>query len=452
MMVVLSSRHRHASSSGRTTRGFFGRLALLGLHGSAIFVPAMAHAQSTTTLIQPVISPDYGRDRNVSVLERQHPDFAPLGYRLGNWILNPSLTVSPGVTNNVYNDNDNRQSDAFVIVEPNLRISSDWAVHRLILEATGDLRRYAQASVRNQDGWKIDASGRLDVSQDLFIEASGTVGRRFESPFSDDVINNTTNVSSYLQSLAYVKASYTVGRTRLVGAVDRSSYTFNRVTFADRPARDQRSRDRTMDRLTGIIDYALSPSLSMYGQIVLDRNEYDALIENGQANRDSTGYMFVGGVNFDLAGLMRGSIGTGYSRRDYKSEIYPDASGLSVQAKVEFFPTPLTTVGFTAQRQIQDAGLGGAGAYLDNRATMRVDHELLENLVLTLDGDVARRSYEELDQRTDVISVGAAARFQMTRGLSFGGNIRYGSSTPNGNNLGNAFDEFRAIVSVRIRR
>jgi len=207
-----------------------------------------------------------------------------------------------------------------------------------------------------------------------------------------------------------------------------------------------------MDRLTGIIDYALSPSLSMYGQIVLDRNKYDALIANGQANRDSTGYMFVGGVNFDLTGLMRGSVGTGYSRRDYKSELYPDASGLSVQAKVEFFPTPLTTVGFTAQRQIQDAGLGGAGAYLDNRATMRVDHELLENLVITLDGDVARRSYEELDQRTDVISVGAAARFQMTRGLSFGGNIRYGSSTPNGNNLGNAFDEFRAIVSVRIRR
>lgn len=436
----------------RRSRHYHRPVAGALLMAALLFGSLPAWAQSATTLIQPVISPEYRRDRNISVLERPHPDYDPLGYRLGSFLLNPSLTLSPGITSNVYTDNENKTGDIFLIAEPILRATSDWSVHRVVLEASGDLRRYGKAKVRNQNGWDVSAAGRLDISQDLIVEASVEGGRRFESPFSDDVVANTTNISSYLHSLASLKASYTVGRTRLVGAWDRSTYDFNEVTFSDRPARDQRFRDRTTNRLTGIVDYALSPSLSVYGELILDQNDYPFLLINGDPNRDSRGYALIGGTNFDLAGLMRGSIGAGYSRRNYKSSLYPDASGLSVQAKVDFFPTPLTTVGVTAQRQIQDAGLGGAGAYSDNRATIRIDHELLENLLLTLDGDAARRSYFELDQYTNVWSAGFAARFQMTRAFSIGGNIRYGSSRPHGENLGNAFDEFRAIVSVRIRR
>lgn len=457
-MADLLHTPRAASSHMTSTslhRKALPRLMALAGFGAALATPsghAMAQASNSTTLIQPVISPDFRRDRNVSVLERPHPDFDPLGYRLGSFLINPALTVSPGFTSNVYADNANKKSDVFLITQPSLSLTSDWNVHRLRLVASGDIRRYAKATVRNQNGWSASAIGRLDVSQDLVIDLAGEAGRRFESPFADDVVANTTNVSSYLQTMLNARATYKMGRTRFVTGLERSTFEFNSVDFIDQPSRDQGFRDRTMDRITGIADFALSPSLSLYAELIYDRNDYDTLLANGNANRDSNGYAIIGGTNFDLAGLMRGSVGVGYSRRDYKSELYPDAKGLSVEAEVEFFPSPITTVGITARRQIQDAALGSTGAYSDNRLGVRIDHELLENLIVSTSADVARRDYFESTQYTDVLSVATEARFQMTRGLSFGGNLRYGSSRPHGGNLGRAFDEFRATVSVRIRR
>ncbi len=449
-----SARHREriVDSYGKLYHLSKWKSATKGLTLAVLLAPALGYAQSSTTLIQPAIIPDYDRDRNISVTERPHPDFDPLGYRVGGFLFSPSLTVSPGLTTNVYTDNENRKSDAFVILEPYVRIGSDWSAHRVSVEASGDIRRYMHAIIRNQNGWNLAGQGRLDISRDLIVESSLQAGRRFESPYSDDVVANTTNLSSYLQSLVSVKATYTLGRIRAVASIDHSSYEFNVIKFSDRPVRNQSYRDRTMNRVTGIIEYALSPSISVYGELIFDKNDYDTLLPNGDPNRDSTGYALIGGSNFDLAGLARGSVGVGFSRRDYKAGLYANASGPSIQAKIEFFPTALTTVGITAQRQIQDAGLGGAGAYSDNRATVRMDHELLENLILTLDADIARRSYLESDQYTSVFSAGAAAKFQMTRDLSFGANIRYGSSDPHDENFGNRFDELRAIVSVRIRR
>lgn len=443
--MMSPSLHRNAAHGLIALTSFGAALALSGGQ-------AMAQASNSTTLIQPVISPDFRRDRNVSVLERPHPDFDPLGYRVGSFLVNPALTVSPGFTSNVYTDNANKKSDAFLITQPSLSLTSDWNVHRLRLVASGDIRRYAKATVRNQNGWSASAIGRLDISQDLVIDLSGEAGRRFESPFSDDVVANTTNVSSYLQAMVNARATYKTGRTRFVASLERSSFEFNSVDFIDRPSRDQGFRDRTMDRATAIADFALSPSLSLYAEIVYDRNNYENLLANGNANRDSNGYAVIGGTNFDLAGLMRGSVGVGYSRRDYRSSLYPDAKGLSVEAEVQFFPSPITNIAITARRQIQDSALGSTGAYLDNRFGIRIDHELLENLIISTGADVARRRYFESPEFTDVASVTGEARFQMTRGLSFGGNLRYGSSRPHGNSLGNAFDEFQAVLSVRIRR
>lgn len=443
--MMSPSLHRNAAHGLIALTSFGAALALSGGQ-------AMAQASSSTTLIQPVISPDFRRDRNVSVLERTHPDFDPLGYRAGSFLVNPTLTVSPGFTSNVYTDNSNKKSDAFLITQPSLSLTSDWNVHRLRLVASGDIRRYAKATVRNQNGWSTSAIGRLDVSQDLVIDLSGEAGRRFESPYSEDVVANTTNVSSYLQAIVNARATYKMGRTRIVVSVERTSVEFNSVDFVDQPSRDQGFRDRKMNRVTGIADFALSPSLSLYAELVYDRNDYDHLLANGNANRDSNGYSIIGGTNFDLAGLMRGSVGVGYSRRDYKSDLYPDAKGLSVEAEVEFFPSPITTVAITARKQIQDAALGLTGAYSDNRLGARIDHELLENLIISATADIAKRDYFEGPQYTNVRSFTTEARFQMTRGLSFSGNLRYGSSRPYGGNLGNAFDEFRAMLSVRIRR
>jgi hypothetical protein len=428
------------------------RWRLWGCSLFALGLPAPVLAQSASTLITQAIAPDYSRDRNVSVQELPHPDYDPLGIRVGSFIANPAVTVSTGATNNVFTDDRNKKSDVYVVFEPYLRLGSDWSRHQLSFESAGDIRRYANQGLRNQNGWYANGRGQFEVRDYLTVSADGQIARTFESPYSGDVATNVTVLSNYLRKYGALRATYTRGRTRVVASFDRTSFVFNTIDFADGTQRAQAFRDRTMSRGAVLGELGLDPTVSVFGQFSYDGIDYRQALVDSNPNRDSTGVNVIGGINFDVPGSMRGSIGIGYSVRDYKATIYRNAKGLSAQVKVEFFPSPITTVGLTIQRQIQDASLGSSGAFTDNRVVARVDHLLLENLVLAASAEFARQQYAESDRRVDVVRLSTNARFQMTRSLSIGGDIAYGKSSPAGASLGNPFNELRALFSVKFRR
>ena len=426
----------------------------LGGFASVMFGAIAAHAQtSTNVLLEPAYDPVYNRDRNVSVAERPHPDFDAVGVRLGSFILDPSVGFSSGFSDNVFLDNTNRKSDVYARIEPYLSLASDWSNHRIALTAASDLRRYAHQTLRNQNAWYIYSQGRLDVTSDLTAQFDGQLDRTYETPYTEDVVANLTAPSTYLRKSAALKATYQPGRSRLIGTFDVNSYLFNTLRFANGTARDQRYRDRVIYRAAGIYEFALSPSVSFYGQARYDLTNYSAPFAVGIANRDSSAFTIIAGSNFDLAGLARGSLGIGYSRRSYKAaSLYPVAQGLSAQARLEFFPTELTTVIVTLQRQLQDASLGGRGAYWDNRFTLGVDHELLVNLILSASADLARRTYSDPVGTTSVYQFRLGGRYQATRSLGLNAALTYGRSRPDGAGLGNPFNELGATIGIRIRR
>ncbi|CAN5616483.1 outer membrane beta-barrel protein [soil metagenome] len=446
--------HAAARPASNVVRAARKRNAWLGLGAWLAVAPLASHAQTTSTvLIQPAIDPVYNRDRNVSVTERPHPDYDAIGIRLGSFLVDPALGVTPGFSDNVYLDNNNKKSDIYAQITPYVNIASDWSSHRLAITASGDLRRYAHQTLKNQNAWYVYSQGRLDVTSDLAVQFDGQLDRSYESPYVEDVVANLTAPSTYLRKSAAIKATYQPGRSRLIGTLDVNSYRFNALVFANGGTRDQRFRDRVIYRAAGLYEFALSPSLSVYGQTTYDRTDYSALLPGGIANRDSTALNVVAGANFDFAGLARGSLGVGYSRRKYAAAaIYQKAQGVSVQAKVEYFPTELTTVGLSLQRQLQDASLGGRGAYWDNRFSLGVDHELLVNLILSANADFARRTYSEVGGRTDVYQFRLGGRYQASRTLGINAGINYGLSKPQGAGLGNPFNELGVTVGVRIRR
>jgi hypothetical protein len=430
----------------RNTRAIF--LAALSLS-----LPGAAYAQESSTLIQPSVPAGFDRGRNVSVTERPHPDFDALGIRAGAFIVSPQLTLGAAATNNVYLSQSNAKvGDVFAIVTPYLRIGSDWNVHSLELQGAGDIRRFESEKLRNQNAWYLKGAGRVDVATPFSVFVDGNVGRSFESPYSGAVASNVSVLSSYLRTAGAVRAEYKAGRTRLVVAYDHTNFKFNTIKFGDGTTRTQKDRNRNIDRLVGQAEYALSPSVSVYGEVTYDNSRYPYLLLNGQANRDSNSYRLIGGFNFDISALMRGRVGIGYAERDYKSGIYRDATGFSAQAQIDFFPSELTTVSIFAQRVIEDSSLSGSGAYFDNRLSGRVDHELLENLILQIGGEVSRQDYLRSTAKNDTWRVFGGGKFQMTRNIGFGADVSYGGADPNNFQLGGGFKELRGQLSVTFRR
>jgi len=427
------------------------------LSGSIVAVPLMfsanlARAQAIAPLVTPTIEPDYNRGRNVSVNETYDPNYDPLGMRFGSIVAFPTLAVTTGVTSNVYVNNNFKRADGFYFFQPALRVTTDLPVHRVTLLADASIQRYAHETLRNQTPYNLLAEGELELGTDWEVLGRVQYARTSESPFATDLASNVSILSEYTRFTPSLNVVYKSGRVRLTGKAERIELRFKSVTFEDGSVRDQRARDRDLNRGSFQAEYGLSPSIAVFGQLNYDETNYPRVAPGTGQNRGSKGGSVLGGVNFDLTGLMRGSIAAGYVKRDYDAATFKDVSGLLWQVQAEFFPTPLTTIGVGAQRLVQDSILNNEGAYADVRATVAVDHALLRNLIVS--GNLSVIKQERLNNNAPArfLSTGLSARYQSNRFITLGGSFQYSRGRPGQNAFSVPFDEARGQVFVRLSR
>ncbi len=429
--------------------------AALLLGGAACILPGAARAQTSSFLLPTATTSGdaYDRGHNVSITERPHPEYDALGVRLGSFIVNPQLSTSLGYSDNVFNDNDNKRSDAYTSFQPYVAIASDWSVHQIRITGSADVRRFAQQTLQNQDAWNLQAGERIDVSSGLTVRVDGQIGRTYESAFSADVVANVIRPSRYLRGFAGARVTYDAGRSRLIGTFDRTTFEFSPIQFSNGVVRDQTYRDRVTYNGSGTYELGFTPSLSFYTRLEADRNNYAADRAFNAPNRDSNGYRVIAGSNFDIAGVARGTVGLGYSYRKFDaSGTYRNTSGFSVEARGDWFASELTSVGILLQRRLIDVDLSNAGTSWDNRIRVTVDHELLYNMIVTVGAEVGKREYPERNVSTDIYRAELSSRYQVTRWLGLDANVGYGANKPNQVGLGNPFNELRAALSIRIRR
>ncbi|WP_419827828.1 outer membrane beta-barrel protein [Sphingomonas sp.] len=404
-----------------------------------------------TSLVQPAIPAGFDRGRNVGVVEKARPDFDPTGIPISSFNLYPRLDAGIGATSNVYLANDDRRGDGFVELTPRARMISDWSRHALQFNGDVDLQRYFSNSPRNQTEWDLGTAGRFDVNDELNFTGQASVGRQFESPYAGSNDATAAVLSNYLTSFLSARGEYQAGQFRGQVAVDRTTLSFSNIDFNDDTGVDQSNRNRHIVRFTGQAEYAFTPSVSVYAQGTYSDIDYTHELAPGVANRDSKGVRLVGGVNFDLASFLRGTVAVGYVRRNYDSPLYKTVSGPSVEGKLEYFPSDLTTVTLRLRRFLEDSGIGANAAYFDSRIGLRVDHELLVNLLLNLEGEYGRIDYRQLaSAHRDNFRIVGGAQYLATRRYGLKGNLSYGHQTSSGF-AGRNFTEVAGQVGVYVQ-
>jgi hypothetical protein len=238
-------------------------------------------------------------------------------------------------------------------------LASDWSRHSLQLQGNADLRRYATQTVANQNAWDLFPSGDMNLGSNFVLHAEGRVGNYGESPYSSDQNPEAQVLSRFFRTGELLKGTYTRGRVRLTGAYDHSAYSYATLRYPDGRTADQRYRNRTIDRVSGQVEVALSPSLALYSAVSADKISYP-VVQAGSVSQTSSGEQILAGVSFDLAGVMRGMIGAGFTHRNYQAATQPNVNAFSAQARVDFFPLRQTTVTLIGQRLVQDSALGAA--------------------------------------------------------------------------------------------
>lgn len=407
--------------------------------------------QSSSVLVDEAIPDNFDRGRNVSVLERPHPDYDPLDIQAGNFSIAPQVQAGAGATSNVYLTNVNRRSDAFLLVSPSVAVSSDLATGALNFSASGTGRRFISNPRRNETTFDLRGLGSKDIGEYFSVTGEAQYARIYESPDSGAIDPTLAIQSTYHRSYFNLRGQYTAGRARAIVALDRMGINFSNLNLPTGVI-DQQYRNRTISRATGEVQYALSPSLSLYAQAVADRTKYEHRLDDGTANRSSNGLRLLGGTNFDLAGVVRGKLGVGYIQRNYDASRYKDAKGVSVEAEVEYFPSELTTIGLRLGRTLEDTNISNSAAFFSNRAEVRVDREARDNIVVSGLFQYINQKYVGTRLTSNYYGPTGMVRYLVSRFITVNASTSYYRRSSSGSVDNNKYEELRGQLTLTYRR
>ena len=358
------------------------------------------------------------RDRNVNVRERERPEFAAPGIRAGQFIVRPRLDLSAGYNSNVFAlsnapasaglEDFEDQSDYFFIARPSVHAETLWSRHGLSAGAYTELyahERFNSEAIRNEGAY---LNGQLDISRETAFFGGISFDRLNESRRVNNGAALTDEPVRYERAAGYAGVSHEQGRFRYRGRFDVANFDFDDVdsiaadSLPVTPERDQDFRDRTAYSVLGQVSFAVTRDVAIFVRGVSDVQRYDRETDAFGRSRDSEGYTFDVGAEFDVTQLIRGEVGVGYFSRDYDDPAFEKAEGVGVRASLEWFPTELTTVSLTAERDAEESAFIAAGGFVSTEVVARVDRELRRNLLAYAFAGYGTQDYpDQLSRSTD---------------------------------------------------
>ena len=250
-----------------------------------------------------------------------------------------------------------------------------------------------------------------------------TGGARAETFFEPrTAISNLPNALEPVEANvvgANVGGDYEFGRVQLRGRIGIDSFDYEDVPLRSGGTADQdfRDRDETVGTLRAA--YAVERDWAVFAEARLIDRSYDNNSAAGETEtpftRDSQGTVFLVGTDFELPVLLRGEFAVGYQSFEYDDARFNDVDGLSVDGRLEWFVTQLTTLTANANRSVIDPGLFGEAGATETRVGLRADHELLRNLILFGQIGVANYDFENTDRSDDRFDLGAGLTYKLNK-------------------------------------
>jgi hypothetical protein len=339
---------------------------------------------------------------------------------------------------NVYAQNNNEESDVIVRIGGEVVGRTNWNVHQIGFDVAAYQNEYLDLSDESAPTLHAGLNGRLDVTRDFSLGARVFADKAVEQRYEPAGLGGLEEPIEYTVAGAEVSANYTNDRVRWNNAVGVTDYNFKdgRIIGSGAEA-DQDFRDRQDVYGRTRLSYAVSPDFAVYTQGTVHDETYDSpqLVGGQLRYRDSEGYTVAAGVDFELQSLIRGDIAVGYLNEDKKDDFFADVDGLSLDARVQWFPSRLTTVTFTGSRRVADTGVFESPSALATSYRAEIDHELRRNLIVSAHAGFTDYEYQEIDRTDEMSNIGVAAKYKMNKRLHLDAFARHLSWDSSGANV-----------------
>jgi len=392
----------------------------------------------------------YDRGRNINVLNRDRPEYDAIGLRNGPILTFPKIDLSLGSNDNVLATRRNKISDQFWSAVLSSTSTTDWARHSLQANFLLDTKQYFKRTSENRTNVQFNVIGRYDLVGDSFLQGGAEI--RTNHIERSDIAFPTGGAEPVplRATSAFGRAVYVAGRYRLVGSVSGADIHYSNIDRVGGGRIDLRSRDYTAVTETGRVEYAISPAAALFVDARNTSLDYKGVAN--ALNRNATDRAILAGANFDISALARGEVGFGYETRDYSSSALRSISGFSMNGKIEYFPTELTTVTATLGRNIDDSILANTGGYIATRGSIRVDHELLRNLLLNASYNLERDKFSGVSRRDSIQNISVGAQYLVTQSIGLSASVIRRDRTSHGVITGPEYATTEFALTVTLQR
>jgi hypothetical protein len=359
-------------------------------------------------------------DLRGSVKDRPRPSYDAVGIRAGAFMIYPKASVSEAYNDNIYATDTNTTDDFITGLSTSVAVNSDWSRHALNLNAGVTKYIYAQNTGENRLDWNVGANGALDVTRDTRFTAGASYAQLHEDRGDPNSPAAAAEPTEY--DLLSANAGFTQRFNRLAAKITGTydDYDYKDVSSIAGATIDQDDRDRKEYTEALRLGYDVSPDTNVYVQGTINQRKYDLQPPVVGVNRDSDGYAAVIGSDFRLSSLAQGGIYIGYQAQSYDDAAFSDVTGLSYGANIEWYMTPLTTITFDAASTVQETTTVGASGYLDQTVGIRIDHELLRNVLLNARVAYSNDKYETIDRTDNTIVAGLGFDYLVNRNFTLG--------------------------------
>jgi hypothetical protein len=355
---------------------------------------------------------NFSRDRNIAAGDRIPTEYEPRGLRWGAFDVAPSLNVDLNSNDNIYYSDVDQQSDTYVVLTPQVRISSDWGRHQLTALVRGSSTSYSDHDSENTSTFEASVAGRLDVHghSNLFgdVDFSKNYEPRYD-PSNDASLAEPVEYDTKRADAGFVAEG---NRLRFTGSVGLTDYDYKSALNGDGVLINQDSRDYKNFVYMGRADYALSPDTAFYVVYTGNNRDYD---QKSLTDKSSDGYDAAVGASFDLTNLVRGEVQVGYLKQEYDN--YGEVNGASFLANVDYYPTQLVTVTASASRSVQETWLLQASGYTESTVDVGVKYELLRTLLLSGSVGYSTDDFNGITREDKVTRLNLGAKYLVNRNV-----------------------------------
>ncbi len=358
--------------------------------------------------------------RGDSVRYRTRPAYDAVGVHAGAFTVFPQASVTGSFDDNIYATNVNETDDFITELATSVSVESGWSRHALNFVGGVSQYIYADNTDENRLDWNVGADGRIDVTRDTQIRGALAYRQLHEDRGDPSAPAAASEPTEYnlLTGSASVDHKFNRLTTRISGGY--SNYDYKDVLSTLGAVIDQDDRDRDQYEEALRIGYDVSPDTNVYVQGTLNQRDYDLTVPAVAVNRDSDGYAVVAGSDFRISNLMQGGVFVGYQRQSYDDPTLAESSGVAYGANVEWYVTPLTTITFDAASTIEETTTAGASGYNAQSAGVRVDHELLRNVLINARVSYEQDDYDGVARSDDKVRAGLGLDYLLNRNFTVG--------------------------------